>query len=428
MEKGCLGSSFLLYDNKEGGFIDNSELLKYAVENGIIDLEHVQEEIHMKEREKILKEHPYSIWQGKDGKWRTYIEDKNKKNHRRMIKKTSKNNLDKAIVEWYKENRKSQGRKINEVFEEAKEYAVVQKGRKKSTITVYNDTYKKYFVNVKEESIETFTEDDLEKMYDRIVEENGKMSRSQYHKLRDVVKLIFRYARKKKYIAWEIDDVLSSFDIEVYTNPLQYRDSSDLVFTEEEMKRLNEEWKRKPDICNLTLAIIAGTGLRPGEAVAIRKSVVNGSVITVDKCEMKYDKDGKRFYEIQNTTKTPAGYRNVVCLPEYQWALDKLVNDSEDEWLCVENGKNLTTKKIRDRLYYTCKRLGIPQRSTDKLRKTVATYLAEIGVDDRDIIAQPGHTDISVTNNHYIKNRKPAQDRLKRFVSLQEKAIKCNQW
>jgi len=46
---------------KEGGFIDNTELLKYAVENGIIDLEHVQEEIEMKEREELLKKHPYSI-------------------------------------------------------------------------------------------------------------------------------------------------------------------------------------------------------------------------------------------------------------------------------------------------------------------------------------------------------------------------------
>lgn len=397
--------------------------MKYAVENGIIDLEHVQEEIHMKEREKILEEHPYKIWQGKDGKWRTYVEDKTKKNHRRMIKKTLKENLYEVVIKWHKENRKSQGRKISEVFEEAKEYAVIQKGRKKSTITVYNDTYKRYFVNVKNESVEEFTEDDVEKMYDKIVEENGKMSRSQYHKLRDLMKLVFRYARKKKYITWDIDDILNSFDIEIYTKPPQYRDDSDLVFTEEEMQKLNEEWKRRPDICNLTLAVIAGTGLRPGEAVAMRKSVVNGSVITVDKCEMKYDKDGQRFYEIQNTTKTLAGYRNAVCLPEYQWALDRLVNNSSDEWLCMENGKLLTTKKIRDRLYYTCITLGMPKRSTDKLRKTMATYLAEIGAEDRDMTAQLGHTNISVTNNHYIKNRKPAQDRLKRFVSLQERSL-----
>lgn len=397
--------------------------MRYAVENGIINLEHVQEEIKMKEREEILKEHQYKIWQGKDNKWRTYVEDETKKNHRRMIKKTLKSDLCEAVIEWYMKNKKSQSRKISEVFEEAAEYAVNQKGRKKSTITVYNDTYKRYFVNVKDDGIEEFTEDDLERMYDRIVEENGKMSRSQYHKLRDVVKLVFRYARKKKYITWNVDDVLNSFDIEIYTKPPEYRDDSDLVFTEEEMQKLNREWKSKPDICNLTLAVIAGTGLRPGEAVAIRKSVVNGSVITVDKCEMKYDKDGQRFYEIQNTVKTPAGYRNVVCLPEYQWALDRLVNDSSGDWLCMENGKLLTTKKIRDRLYSTCGILGIPKRSTDKLRKTMATYLAEIGVEDRDMTAQLGHTNISVTNSHYIKNRKPAQDRLKRFVNLQKRAL-----
>ena len=52
--------------------------MKYAIENGIIDLSYIQEEIEMNKRKDILEKHIYKIAQGKDGKWRTYIPDKEK--------------------------------------------------------------------------------------------------------------------------------------------------------------------------------------------------------------------------------------------------------------------------------------------------------------------------------------------------------------
>ena len=51
----------------------NDELLKYAVENGMIDLLYVQEQIEMNKRKELLEKHPYKIYQGKDGKWHTYV-------------------------------------------------------------------------------------------------------------------------------------------------------------------------------------------------------------------------------------------------------------------------------------------------------------------------------------------------------------------
>ena len=47
----------------------DNELLKYAVENGMIDISYVQEQIEMNKRNELLKKHPYKIWEGKDGKW-----------------------------------------------------------------------------------------------------------------------------------------------------------------------------------------------------------------------------------------------------------------------------------------------------------------------------------------------------------------------
>lgn len=54
---------------------NNEELLKYAVDNGMIDLSCVQEQIEMNKRKELLEKHPYKIWEGKDGKWYTYLPD-----------------------------------------------------------------------------------------------------------------------------------------------------------------------------------------------------------------------------------------------------------------------------------------------------------------------------------------------------------------
>ena len=46
----------------------------------MIDLQHLQAEIDMKERKQYLNQHPYSIWQGKnDNKFYTYLPDDKKK-------------------------------------------------------------------------------------------------------------------------------------------------------------------------------------------------------------------------------------------------------------------------------------------------------------------------------------------------------------
>lgn len=84
------------------------DLLKYIEENGMIDLAYVQEQIEMKEREKLLSKHPYSISQGKDGKWRTYLPDEDK--GRRMIKRNTKEDIEKEVMLYWKQetgNRKS---------------------------------------------------------------------------------------------------------------------------------------------------------------------------------------------------------------------------------------------------------------------------------------------------------------------------------
>lgn len=81
--------------------MEESELLKYAIENGMIDISYVQEQIEMSKRKELLEKHPYKIWQGADGYWRTYLPDKEKG---RIPKRSlEKDNVEQAVIDYWKE-------------------------------------------------------------------------------------------------------------------------------------------------------------------------------------------------------------------------------------------------------------------------------------------------------------------------------------
>ena len=78
-------------------------MLNYALGNGMIDMDTIREKIEMNERKRYLEEHKYEKWQGKDGKFYTYLPDEQSKSGRKLLKRTNEKSLDDAIVEFYKE-------------------------------------------------------------------------------------------------------------------------------------------------------------------------------------------------------------------------------------------------------------------------------------------------------------------------------------
>ena len=73
--------------------VRNDDILKYAIENDIIDVVFLQEKINMQRKEEILRNHKYKIWQSeKDNRWRTYLPDDSCKNGRKLIVKAIRKN------------------------------------------------------------------------------------------------------------------------------------------------------------------------------------------------------------------------------------------------------------------------------------------------------------------------------------------------
>ena len=84
------------------------EILDFQVRNGMIDLDDVRASIVDTERKKILKAHPYAISHGKDGRWRTWVPDKNAKDGRKKIAKSTREKIEEAVVCYYLETKGSE--------------------------------------------------------------------------------------------------------------------------------------------------------------------------------------------------------------------------------------------------------------------------------------------------------------------------------
>ena len=79
----------------------SDEILSYISQNGNIDLRDVENDMRKSRKEKILEKHPYTIYQGKDGRWRSHLPDDSKKEGRILIVKSNRDDLIEMICEHY---------------------------------------------------------------------------------------------------------------------------------------------------------------------------------------------------------------------------------------------------------------------------------------------------------------------------------------
>lgn len=82
-----------------------------------------------------------------------------------------------------------------------------------------------------------------------------------------------------------------------------------------------------------------------------------------------------------------------------------------------EKGKRIRIHALNKHLYVVCNAVGIPLRSMHKIRKTYGTTLIDSDVDERFIMEQMGHSDISTTKKYYYFSNKSAESKVKQINS-----------
>lgn len=390
----------------------NEELLKYVLESGMIDLSYVQEQIEMSKRNELLEKHPYKIWEGKDGKWYTYIPYNNK---RVLKKRKSKKDIEEIIIAYLKDNEEIS---LETVFYEWLTRKIQFGEIQKQTYDRYKTDYYRFFGDseISKKDIRKITEDELEDFV-RISIREKELSRKAYSGLRLLISGIFRYAKKNKYTEISITQFLGDLELPNKCFTKVHHTDEESVFTDEEVKKISEYIAENRTLINYGILLAFQTGVRVGELAALKFSDIQKNVLCIRRTEVRYrDENGKYVFEVRESPKTEAGNRDIILNSEAQKTLKAIrTMNPFGEYMFMRDGKRIKEKAFSVKIRKICRYVGIKERSIHKARKTYATKLINGGVDERIVIKQMGHTSIDCTKNYYYFNNKNNEDCIKQI-------------
>ena len=384
--------------------------MKYALEHGMIDMSYVQEQMEMNKRRELLEKHPYKIWEGKDGKWYTYIPDE--KRGRVLKKKNSKSLIEDDIVKYWKQQ--IENPTIMDIYDEWITGKLQREEIAKSTKDRYDRQYEECLGNFGNRRIKTITELDIEEFILSIIHDKSLTAKG-YSNLRTIMYGVFRRAKKRGLIDYNIMEVISNIEISKKIFKKSIKPDNMLIFTEDETRNIIDFiMQTNPDVISLGILLLFKTGLRPGELVALKKEDIAENYVMVRRTEIRYkDESGQEIYEVRDFPKTEAGIRNVIIPKSQTWIVRNLLDiNSNGEYLFERKGERLRTYHFRKRLDTICRKLNIPSKSLNKIRKTYGTILIDNNIQDSIIISQMGHTDISTTRQYYYKDRNSAEEKI----------------
>ena len=364
---------------------------------GIMSLESIEELIEMRERKLYLQKHDNKIWQGKNGKWYTYVGD------RKLVKRNDLPSLESYIANYYAE--KEDNPTFDILFHQWVESKLETGEIVKSTYDRYLIDYQRYFKdeNLSYMKIRIITEDDLD-IFIRTVISKHELTQKMYSNFRTILLGTFKYAKRRHYTDISISNFFSDIDISRRVFKQNPQNLENAVFNTDELPILIEYLQRHGTIGNLGLIFAFESGVRCGELAALKFSDVSNDILHVQRQEIVYKSDeaGKQVHEIVEYTKTEMGNR-YIYLPSGATALLTVLRlkNPDSDFIFAENGKRFYKTCFNNYLKKACRECGIPERTMHKIRRTYGTTLIDNNVEDSLIMSQMGHTDISTTRKYY---------------------------
>lgn len=401
---------------------DGREILQYAIENDILNLDDVCQEMMKKENINYLKMHNHKIWfDEKANQWMTYIDEPSSKRGFVLKRRKEKAYLEKMIIEHYRAIEENP--RISDVFHEWLTLKFKYGEISAQTKTRYENDFRRFFPKDNEicmKYMSEITDIDLEMFIKGNIKKH-KLTKKTYNGLKILIRGIFRHARKKKLT----DIVISVFfdELELSKNIFtvqEKKSDEEEVYGEEEIPLIKDYLLQKDTLRYLGVLLVFVTGMRVGELSALKPEDIQlkekGGSVHVCRTEVHYsvtDESGKRknVVTVQDFAKSEAGNRHII-LNSFAIKIIKRIlelNPNPKEYLFEENGKRIKIRGFSGALKRTCKNLSIPFRPMHKIRKTYGTTLLDNQVSETLVACQMGHSDISTTKKYYYRNNKTSE-------------------
>ena len=402
------------------------ELLKYIAESGIIDLTYVQEQLEMKKRAEILKNHQYTIWYNeKEDVWYTYLPDSSKENNRRKVKRKKKNDIEKVVCNYYlslENNNDKAGRRnvltIEKVFYEFMRHKAkeVNSGTVKRMMADWNKFYKAKsdFISM---PLHNLTKISIDDFFNSVLEEYN-LKKKAFYNMCGILKQTLEYAVDAEYI--EKNPYRIKVNKKKFANSSK-KPSVKEVFQSDEKELLVNEMERRlnnnpSNTAPLAVLLDFELGTRKGEILAISKSDIAGNRIHIHR-QLVEEFDTSNLNCIKSTgfqvvdyTKSEDGDRWLPLTAKAKRIIDRIEAINKEygfhyeDFLFVKDGCCLSPDAVDAQMKSGCEYIGIPVKTMHKIRKTYASTLLHNGVNLSIVKDMLGHADESTTLKHYIYN------------------------
>ena len=396
--------------------------MKYLVESGTINLHNIQQSMEDEKRRESLKQHKYSIHQGKDGRWRSTVPDPSKKDGRRLVVKPTRKKLEEALINYYY---KEETRVIEEKNHTTLEQLYPQwlqsrilEANNMRTVKKNDQDWKRYYQGTEITKIPMcdLTPNRLKDWAHKMIDDN-ELNKRAYYNMALIMKKCYEYAEDEGIC----ENVWKKVKINTKKLRKQYKPPNEeqIYFNDERDAVIEIAIKRfamRPwNIGGLTIPLLFVTGLRIGEIAALKYEDIGEHVISVKREEVGdflYNDEEERFQyigkRVEDHTKTEAGIREVP-LTDQARKIIQLVREASKYYDYYDNGyifcprsKRMTSNSIDILLRKYCDEAGIPPKSAHKIRKTYISRLVASGVDIDTVCRVSGHVDVKTTFESYV--------------------------
>lgn len=401
----------------------NNEILNYAIENGIIDLSHIQEQIEMNKRQNILDQYKNRIWLAPDGFWKVRV-DLDNVGKKKTIKRRKKEDLENFLINAYLD--KTENPTIRKIFTEWVDRKLELQQITLQTKQKYCCDFERHFKVMGECKIQDLSPEDMSCFLEEQVSEHQLTAKS-FSNLKTITRGTLKWAKRKKLIDWNIQELFFDLDVSDKCFKKRIKEDCEEVFMEDEMERITTYLKENPDMINLGIMLMFVTGIRVGELCALKwEDYVyikeeDICILKIRRTEVRHFEDNKAVFKVKDFPKTEAGIRNVVIPNGCVWIMQRLRSMSVFyEYIFYNGKKRYNTYTFRNRLITVCKKTNCVQKSPHKIRKTYCSILLDHSIDNQMVISQMGHTSIMCSENYYHRNRRDVAQKQKIVDNIDE--------
>lgn len=369
----------------------------------------VQDIIEMNKRNALLAKHPYKIWHGKDGKWRTYILNKDGK--RVLKKRRTEKEIQDIVIEHYKnlENARKKDYSFKSFFK-CWEQKQISYGVSNNTVTKYNSDYMRYFegTNFEKLDIRNINEEDITAFVIQCIKKLGLKEKAG-KALMGYISGVFKHARIARVIIEnpceyvETRKFVKFYDKSQKSIEQRTINSTDLNLL---LQQLHISQEQKPSyIPSYAVELAIYTGMRVGEITALKWEDIREDlgIIHIRRSE-KFDRI-TREYMIESTK---TGKERQFPISDKLSNLLKNIRKIElqygfmGEYVFQNEGGKLHATSVTHCIRYKCIQAGIPVKSIHALRRTLNSKLRCAGVSSVVAASLMGHTEeVNSTNYTY---------------------------